>query len=169
MKQTLQGTLPDYCAAQDVAQDLMEMGVTLDDIRLIPNHSTLPSFETTGDAWAEATLKATKIGAIAGAVIGLSFGVLLDRGGGVVSAGAWLLSILIGACLGGVAGSIFGAVWEYIVEETEAERVAAQRNRSVTLLVRVGPKLASNVRQVLMKDGAEHVYASARSWSLMTR
>jgi hypothetical protein len=150
-----------YEEANSALHDLLEAGVSREDISIVANTSDdefLDAGETSQTAEGAGT--GAGIGGVIGGGAGLlaGLGVIAIPGLGPVVAAGWLAAtaagLVCGAAAGAAAGGVVGALMETGVSEDHARVFVEGVRRGGTLLtVRIDEKYADEVRQVLDTHG----------------
>lgn len=173
MAKTIVGLYDDFNTAQQVLQDLVNVGIARENISLVASDATGEYSQQFGTTEGEAADVGTGagVGAGVGAVLGGIGGLLVGLGalaipgiGPVIAAGP-LITALAGAGIGAVAGGLVGALTEMGVPEEEAQYYAEGVRRGGTLVtVNTADDMANQVRDIMNRYNPIDVDERSSEW-----
>lgn len=167
---TLVGYFDDRDTAQRAVNDLIDAGVSRDDISIVSNDGSGGMTTETYDASGNLAGEGAASGLTSGAVVGGLAGVLIGFGftvlpiAGVLLAGP-IAGLIAGAASGAVTGGVVGGLIGLGIPKEHAELYAEGIRRGGTL-VTVGNSSVdeSRVREILNQDGAIDIQARGAAW-----
>ena len=162
---TVIGLFESSDAAHRTVQELIDSGISRDDISLVANNSAGEFEVTDGDGSATAT--GATAGAVGGGLLGLlvGLGALAIPGIGPVVAAGPLAGALTGALAGGAVGGIVGALVDLGVSEDEAGYYAEGIRRGGTLVtVRTDDRYVQGAVDIMNRNGAVDIADRANQW-----
>ncbi len=155
-----------YSEVVHALADLQNAGVPMDDVDLIESDADvrLPP-EVAKDIGQSPAVAWGMVGLGIGGGIGVLVGIGAIPTPALASVvqASWALSIAIGACLGGAAGAIVGAVTKLGVTTPQAHAIAKALQRGQYLvMVHVDDGMAAQVQALLLRPRAVAAPAAAR-------
>src|SRR5215211_7454815 len=178
MTKTVVGLFDNFTEAQNVVQELVNAGLTRNDISLLANDRRGEYSRAVGGT-ESATGEGAAAGAVGGGVLGGVLGLLVGVGalaipgiGPVLAAGplaaalgAAGASTLVGAGIGAAAGGIIGALVGAGIPEEDAGFYAEGIRRGGTLvMVKSSDDMAQRAYDVMRRYGAVDVDERSGSW-----
>lgn len=175
MVQTLLAVYDDLSMAQHAVQDLVQSGISRENISLVANDVSEQYVSHLGKSPVETDVVGPEEGASFGAVVGaltgavVSIGALAIPGVGTVLAAGPLLAVLTGGTVGAVTGAATGGIVAGLVKtgipENEAQGYAEAVRRGGTLVtVTTEDSTATSIREILARHDPVDIEQRAEIW-----
>ena len=169
MAKTVVGSFDNYSEAQDVVEELVNIGVPRDEISIVANDADQRHSAGRSDAGetASGAGKGAVVGGAIGGAAGLAAGLagLAIPGIGPIIAAGPIAAALAGAGAGAVAGGLIGGLTHLGVSEEDANYYAESVRRGGALVtVRAEDDIAEPAAEVMRQHNAIDVDKRAEGW-----
>lgn len=172
MAKTVVGLFDDLNDAQQVVNDLTQLGIARSDISIARQQAdqktaTTTTADRTGGDIGSGVASGATTGAVVGGAAGLiaSLSALAIPGFGPILAAGPIIATLTGAGIGAAAGGLIGALVNAGVPEEEAEYYSEGVRRGGTLVsVRVEDNLAERAADIMNRHHAIDIDERAATW-----